>query len=128
MLASWLLQGVATRLEPESVCQEHAVDLEQLIATEQRLDESLRHARAVAAQLVEEAKAAAGQAEAALAADIEAAAAARAVAAATERREREATIARETAELVARYSGVPDARIGALARDVVDQLVVERTP
>jgi phage shock protein A len=104
------------------------VDLDQLIATEQRLDESLRRARADAARLIEEAKEASRRAEAALAADIAAAAAARAVAAATERREREAAIARETAELVARYGGVPDTRIGALARDVVDQLVVERTP
>jgi polyhydroxyalkanoate synthesis regulator phasin len=125
MLASWLLQGVATRLEPESVCQEHAVDLEQLIATEQRLDESLRHARAVAAQLVEEAKAAAGQAEAALAADIEAAAEGMAVAAAKEREEREAAIAREAAAGVARADGVSAARVRALAQDLVDRLVVE---
>jgi membrane protein involved in colicin uptake len=104
------------------------VDLDQLIATEQRLDESLRRARADAVRLIAEAQEASRRAEAALAADIAAAAAARAVAAATERREREAAIARETAELVARYGGVPDTRIGALARDVVDQLVVEPTP
>lgn len=104
------------------------MELEQLIATEQRLDDALRQARAEAARLVEEAKAASTRAEAAVAAEIKAAAAAMAVAAGTERREREAAIARETAEQVARYDGVPDTRIGALARDVVDQLVVERTP
>jgi hypothetical protein len=104
------------------------VDLDQLIATEKRLDDRLRQARVDAARLIDDAKAAARRAEAALAADIAAAAAARAVAAATERREREAAIARETAELVARYDGVPATRIGALARDVVNQLVVEQTP
>jgi phage shock protein A len=104
------------------------VDLDQLIATEARLDESLRRARADAARLVDEAREATRQAEAALAADIAAAAAAMAVAAASERREREAAIARETAEQVARYDGVPATRIGALARDVVNQLVVEQAP
>jgi hypothetical protein len=103
------------------------VDLDQLIATEERLDESLRRARAEAARLIEEAKEASHRAEAALAADIAAAATARAVPAATERREREAAIARETTEQVARYDGVPATRIGALARDVVNQLVVEQT-
>jgi phage shock protein A len=104
------------------------VDLDQLIATESRLDESLRQARADAARLIEEAKDASRRADAALAADIEAATTASAVAAATERREREAAIARETTEQVARYDSVPAARIGALARDVVNQLVVEQTP
>lgn len=104
------------------------MDLDQLIATEQRLDESLRRARAEAAQLIEEAKSASRRAEAALAADIEAAAGAMAVAAATERREREAAIASEAAEQVARYDGVPVTRVGVLARDLVEQLVVERTP
>jgi hypothetical protein len=51
-----------------------------------------------------------------------------AVAAASERRQREAAIARETAEQVARYDGVPATRIGALARDMVHQLVVEQAP
>lgn len=104
------------------------MDLDQLIATEERLDESLRNARTAAARLIEDAKQASRRAEAALAADIEAAATARAVEAATERRECEAAIARETAEQVARYDGVPATRIGALARDVVNQLVVEQTP
>ncbi|HET9709114.1 MAG TPA: hypothetical protein VFP39_12515 [Gemmatimonadales bacterium] len=104
------------------------MDLDQLIATEQRLDESLRRARAEADRLIEDAQAASRRAEAALAADIEAAAGAKALTAATERREREAAIARETAEQVARYDNVPATRIGALARDVVDQLVIEETP
>lgn len=104
------------------------MDLDQLIATEARLDDSLRRARADAARLVDQAKEASRRAEAALAADIEAAATAMAVAAATERREREAAIARETAEQVARYDGIPAARISALARDVVTQLVGEQTP
>jgi hypothetical protein len=104
------------------------VDLDQLIATEQRLDESLRRARADAARLIEEAKEASRRAEAALAADIAAAAGAMAVAAATERREREAAIAREAAEQVARYDDVPATRIRALAQDVVDQLVGEGAP
>ena len=102
------------------------MDLDQLIATEQRLDQSLRRAHADAARLIEDAKAATHRAEAALAADVETAAGAKALAAATERREREAAIARETAEQVARYDSVPAARIGALARDVVDQLVVDQ--
>jgi vacuolar-type H+-ATPase subunit H len=104
------------------------VDLDQLIATEARLDESLRRARADAARLIEEAREASRRAEAVLTADIAAAATAMAAAAATERREREAAIARETAEQVARYDGVPATRSGALARDVVTQLVVERAP
>jgi hypothetical protein len=101
------------------------MELEQLIATEQRLDDALRQARAEAARLVEEAKATSTLAEAALAADIAAAAAAMAGAAATERREREAAIAREAAEQVARTDGVSTARIGALARDLVHLLVAE---
>jgi hypothetical protein len=104
------------------------MDLDQLIATEERLDESLRRARAAAARLIEEAQEASRRSESALAADIEAAARAMAAAAATERRDREAAIARETAEQVARYDGVPAARISALAQDVVNQLVAVQAP
>lgn len=98
------------------------MELEQLIATEQRLDDALRQARAEAARLVAEAQAASTHADAALAAEIEAAAAALAGAAATERREREAAIARDAAEQVARSDGVSTARIGALARQLVHLL------
>lgn len=106
--------------------ENHIVDLEQLIATEQRLDETLRRARAAAAQLVEEAKSAASRAEAALAADIEAAAMAMAARAAAERREREAAIAREAAEEVARADGVSPTRIRDLAQDLVNRLMPEQ--
>ena len=105
-----------------------SVDLEQLIATEQRLDETLRRARAAAAQVVEEAKSAASRAEAALAADIEAATVALATRAATERRDHEAAIAREAAEEVARADGVSPARVRGLARDLVNRLVEEQAP
>jgi vacuolar-type H+-ATPase subunit H len=99
------------------------MELEQLIATEQRLDDALRRAREECARLVADARAAARRAEAALAAEIEAAAEATAVATATERQQREAEIARDAAERVARYDAVPAARIQALAQDVVTRLV-----
>lgn len=104
------------------------MELEQLIATEQRLDEALRRARAEATRVTEEARAAASLAEAALAADIESAAGAMALAAATERRDREAAIAREAAEQVARTDGVAETRIRALAQDLVNLLVIDQTP
>jgi len=107
------------------VRREQDVELEQLIATEQRLDESLRRARAAAARLVDEAKGAAGRAEAALSADIEAAATAMALQAETERRDRESAVAREAAEQVARTDGVAAARIQALARDMVNLLLAD---
>ncbi len=99
------------------------MELERLIATEQRLDEALRQAREECARLVANAHEAARRAEAALAAEVEAAAEAAAVATATERQQREAEIAREAVEQVARYDAVPVARVQALAQGVVAQLL-----
>ena len=99
------------------------MELEQLIATEQRLDEALRRVREECARVVADARETARRSEAALAAEIEAAARAAAVAATTERQRREAEIAREAAERVARYAAVPATQIEALAQDVVVQLV-----
>lgn len=101
------------------------MELEQLIATEQRLDETLRRAREECARLVADAREAARRAETALAVEIEAAARAAAVTTASERQRREAEIAREAAERVARYDAVPAARIRTLAQDVVSQLVTQ---
>jgi vacuolar-type H+-ATPase subunit H len=99
------------------------MELQQLIATEQRLDDALRRAREECARLVADAREAARRAEAALAAEIEATAEATAVATATERQRREAEIARDAAERVARYDAVPASRIQELAQDVVTRLV-----
>ena len=99
------------------------MELEQLIATEQRLDDELRRAREECARLVADAREAARRAEAALAAEIAAAAETSAAATATERQQREAEIAREAAERVARYDAVPAALIQALAQEVVARLV-----
>lgn len=104
------------------------MELEQLIATEQRLDEALRRTRAETARVIEEARAAASRAEAALAADIAAAAGVLARNAATERREREAAIVREAAEQVARVDTVSAPRIRAIAQDMVNLLVVKQAP
>lgn len=99
------------------------MELEQLIATEERLDDALRRARADAARVIDEAKAAALRAEEVLGADIAAAASTMSAAAAMERREREAAIARDAAEQVARTDGVAAARIRALAQEIVNLLV-----
>lgn len=99
------------------------MELEQLIATERKLDEALRRTREDCARLVANAREAARGAEAALTAEMEAAAEATAVATATERQQREADIAREAAERVARYDAVPAPRVHALAQELVAQLV-----
>lgn len=99
------------------------MELEQLIATEQRLDAALRRAREECARVVADAREAARRVEEALAAEIAAAAAAAAAATAAERQRRETEIARAAAERVARYDAVPGPRIQSLAEDVVSQLV-----
>ncbi len=99
------------------------MDLERLIATEQRLDEALRGAREEAARLVAEAQAAAQRAETELEAELLAAAVRSAAETAAERERQEREVNREAALRVARYEAVPPERIAAAARDVVDRLV-----
>ena len=99
------------------------VDLDRLIATEQRLDEALRRAREEAAGLVQAAQAAAGQREAELAAELEATAQRFAAETAAERERREREVREEAAARVARYEAIPAGRITQAARDVVDRLV-----
>lgn len=99
------------------------MDLDRLIATEQRLDEALRRAREEAAGLVQAAQAAARQREAELAAELEATAQRFATETAAERERREREVGEEAAAQVARYEAIPAGRITQAARDVVDRLV-----
>jgi vacuolar-type H+-ATPase subunit H len=99
------------------------VDLDQLIATEQRLDEGLRRAREEAARLVREAREAAQRREAELEAELEAAARAFAAEAEAERARQEREIASEAAARVTRYDMVPPQLLEAAARAMVERLV-----
>jgi vacuolar-type H+-ATPase subunit H len=99
------------------------MDLERLIATEQRLDEALRGARETAARLVSEAQATAQRAEAELEAELLTAAERFAAETAAERERREREVSQEAALAVARYEAVPPERVAAAARDVVERLV-----
>ena len=99
------------------------MDLEQLIATEQRLDEALRAARDEAARLVAEAKAALHRQEVVLETEIEVAARSFAAETAAERERREREVRSEAAQAAARYEAVSLERVAAAARDVVQRLV-----
>jgi F0F1-type ATP synthase membrane subunit b/b' len=99
------------------------MDLERLIATEQRLDEALRGARETAARLVAEAQATSQRAEAELEAELLTAAERFAAETAAERERREREVSQEAALAVARYEAVPPERVAAAARDAVERLV-----
>jgi vacuolar-type H+-ATPase subunit H len=99
------------------------VDLERLIATEQRLDEALRSAREQAAGMVAEAQSRARREETALDAELEAATRTLAVETAAERERGERQVAAEAAAQVARYEAVRPDQVAGAARDVVDWLV-----
>lgn len=104
------------------------MDLDRLIATEQRLDEKLRVARDEAARLVQEAQAAAAAREAEGAAELEAAARRFATETASERERRVREVHAEAAARVKRYEGVSDERVAKAARDVVVRLVTGEEP
>lgn len=104
------------------------MDLDRLIATEQRLDEKLRRAREEAARLVQEAQAAARAREAELAAELEAAAQRFAAETAAERERRVQAVRDEAVAHVQRYEGVTAARVSHAARDVVARLVGGEEP
>jgi hypothetical protein len=99
------------------------MDLERLIATEQRLDEALRGARDTAARLVADALAAAQRADTELEGELLAAAMRSAAETAAERERRQQEVTREAELSVARYEAVIPERIAVAARDVVDHLV-----
>lgn len=101
------------------------MDLERLIATEQRLDEALHRAKGQSETLRREAEAAAQAAEAKLDAELEATARAAATRAAAARRRAEQEVASRAAVLVARYQAVSDRNVARAAERVVRRLVGE---
>jgi vacuolar-type H+-ATPase subunit H len=104
------------------------VDLERLIATEQRLDEKLRRAHEEAIRLVEDAQAAARTCEARVTAELEQAAQRFATETAAERERREREVREEAVAKVNRYEGVSAEHVARAARDVVDRLVGGEEP
>jgi vacuolar-type H+-ATPase subunit H len=100
------------------------VDLERLIATEQRLDEALQRARAQGEAQVREAEAAARRADADLEAELEERARTALTEATQARCQAEADIASRAAQLVARYQAVSHGQVGQAADRVVRRLVV----
>lgn len=104
------------------------MDLDRLIATEQRLDQALRRAQEEAAGLVQAAQAAARQRDAELAAELEAMALRFSAETTAERERREREVREEALARVARYDAISDERIARAARDVVDWLVAGEEP
>lgn len=100
-----------------------AMDLDRLIATEQRLDEALRAAHEAAARLVGEAQAAVRRGETELEAELQAATQRFASETATERERREREVTREAELHVARYEAITPQQVATAARDVVAHLV-----
>jgi len=99
------------------------VDLEQLIATEQRLDEALRAARERAAAMVTAARTLAQQREAEVEAELREAELRLAAETAAERERREQEVAREAEARVALLEAVSADQVGQAARAVVNRLV-----
>jgi hypothetical protein len=103
--------------------EEPDVDLARLIATEERLDEALRTARAQAGALVEEARARAREREAALEAELQEAALRLSAETSAERGRREQEVARAAQARVALLEAISAVRIEQAAREVVARLV-----
>jgi vacuolar-type H+-ATPase subunit H len=103
------------------------MDLDRLIATEQRLDEALRVAQEESARLVLEAQAAARRGEAELETELQAAARSFAAETAAERERREREVTLDAERQVARYEAVSPQKVAAAARDVVERLVAGAT-
>ena len=114
--------------ERGQVRSEPVVDLDRLIATEQRLDEKLRRAQEEATRLVAEARAAAATREAELTAELAATAQRFAAETAAERERREREVHVEAAVQVKRYEGISPECVAGAARDVVDRLVAGEEP
>ena len=99
------------------------MELERLIETEQRLDDLLRRAREQAATIVQEARDAMAQREAAVDAELAAAAGQAEATLAAERERVAVEIAAAARDQVARYDGVDEPRVQAAARLVVERLL-----
>jgi vacuolar-type H+-ATPase subunit H len=99
------------------------VELERLIETERRLDDLLQQAREQAAAMVQEARDAAAQREAAVDAELAAAAGKAEATLAAERERVAAEIVTAARDQVARYDGVDEPRVQAAARLVVERLL-----
>jgi vacuolar-type H+-ATPase subunit H len=99
------------------------VDLERLIATEQRLDEALRTAREQAGAMIQEAQARARAQAAALDTELQQAALRLSAETTAERERREHEVAREAEARVALLDAVSAARVEQAARQVVARLV-----
>jgi hypothetical protein len=99
------------------------VELERLIETERRLDDLLRLAREQAAAIVQEARDAVAQREAAVDAELAAAAGQAEATLAAEREQVAAEIAAAARDQVTRYDGVDEPRVQAAARLVVERLL-----
>jgi vacuolar-type H+-ATPase subunit H len=99
------------------------MDLDRLIATEQRLDEAIRAAREQAARLVADTEAELRRREAELEAEVEAAARTAAAETARERERREREVSQDAAAAVARYEALGATQVAAAAHELVDWLV-----
>lgn len=99
------------------------MDLERLIATEQRLDEALRAAREEGTRLVAEVQAVLRRREEGLEAELQDAARKEAAETAAERERRVQDVSSEAARAVARYEAITADQVAAAARAVVDHLV-----
>ena len=104
------------------------MDLDRLIAIEQRLDEALRVAHEEAARLVADAQAAIRRGEAELESELQEVARRAATETASERERREREVTREAELRVARFDAVSPQQVAAAARDVVERLVAGATP
>lgn len=99
------------------------MDLERLIATEQRLDEALHAAREEGTRLLAEAQAALRRREESLEAELQDAGRKHAAETAAQRVQREQDVSSEAARAVARYAAITADQVAAAARAVVDHLV-----
>jgi vacuolar-type H+-ATPase subunit H len=99
------------------------VDLERLIATEQRLDAALQTARERASALVTEARTRVREREAEVEVELRKAELQLATETAAERERREREVAREAAARVALLDSVSAEQISQAAREVVNRLV-----
>lgn len=99
------------------------MDLERLIATEQRLDEALRTAREQASALVTEARARAQKREAEIEAELREAEVRLAAETAAERERGEREVAREAEARVALLDAVSAEHVRQAAQGVVSRLV-----
>lgn len=99
------------------------MELERLIETERRNEDLLQRARDDAKAIVEAARTAARNRAATLSGELEADARRSEAALTAERERRVAEIQKAARDRAARYDAVPDERVGAVGRALVDRLI-----